>query len=78
MEVIFMKNNMMVFESNEVEVIVVDDEVMFEVYSTGMALGYVTSNGYAYKKRIDKVLTNAEISTFSAPPFSHFYGYILY
>jgi prophage antirepressor-like protein/Holliday junction resolvase RusA-like endonuclease len=55
----------MVFESNEVEVIVVDAEVMFEVYSTGMALGYVTSNGYAYKKRIDKVLTNAEISTFS-------------
>ena len=62
-----MNNNMMmVFEQSEVEVIVVEDEVMFEVYSTGMALGHVkTARGKQYprKDRIEKTLESAEIST---------------
>lgn len=48
----------------------VEGEVLFEIYSTGMALGYVKSNtikGKTYyqcrKDRVDKCIENAEIST---------------
>ena len=59
-------NDLMIFEGNEVEIILNDkDEPLFEIYSTGMALGYKTSNGYPYKSRIDNTIKNAEISTFS-------------
>lgn len=47
-------------------IIEVDGDILFELYSIGMALGYLTSNGYAYKDRIEKVIKNAEIE-----PFSH-------
>ena len=47
--------DLMIFEGNQVEIILNDkDEPLFEIYSTGMALGYKTSNGYPYKSRIDK------------------------
>ena len=62
--------NLMVFEGNDVKVIEINGEPMFEIYSTGSALGYsrwTTSKGKQYfkieKTRINKVLKNAEIST---------------
>lgn len=57
---------LMQFEGNNVEI--VQDEngnPLFEVYSTGMALGYITfAKGKAYpqKVRIDKIVENAEIT----------------
>ena len=55
-----------IFEGTPVEIIVNENgEPLFELYSTGMALGYVTSNGYAYKDRINKVLKNGDIKAFS-------------
>lgn len=53
-----------VFEGHEVDIIQFNGEVLFEVYSTGMALGYVKEakgNCYPRKERIDKNLENAEI-----------------
>lgn len=53
------------FEGNKVEII--QDEngnPLFEIYSTGMALGYTTvakSKAYPQKIRIDKIVKNAEI-----------------
>ena len=62
-----MVSNTMIFEGHNVGIIEVDGEVLFEIYSTGMALGYARPNTagtvYPYKSRIDKVLENAEIST---------------
>ena len=62
-----------VFENNDVEIILVNDEPLFELYSTGKALGYSRWDGktyteqgeqklYAYKSRIDNVIRNAEIT----------------
>lgn len=60
------------FEGNNVEIILIDNEPMFEIYSTGAALGYTKKdikNKKVYfrirKDRIDKVLENAEITTFA-------------
>ena len=60
--------NMMMFNGNSVEVIVVDGNPMFELYSTGMALGHAKWNGRRTsctpaKDRIDKNVKSAEIST---------------
>lgn len=63
-------SNLMVFEGNNVEIIEVEGEVLFELYSTGMALGYVNkrknSSGKEYispyKSRIDKIVESAEIT----------------
>ena len=62
--------NLMVFEGNDVKVIEINGEPMFEIYSTGFAVGYQdkrVSKGKTYitprKDRINKVLKNAEIST---------------
>lgn len=59
------------FEENEVNVLEVDGKVLFEIYSTGVALGYgriKTVKGKEYfeirKDRIHKVIENAGISTF--------------
>ena len=56
------------FEATDVVIEVIDGVPMFEVYSTGMALGYTKSNvlkGKKYvqcrKDRVDKTLKNAEI-----------------
>ena len=54
------------FEGNKVDIIINDNgEPLFEIYSTGMALGHVKYNsiGKAYprKERIDKDIKNAEI-----------------
>lgn len=59
-------NELMSFDGNNVDVIELDGEFLFELYSVGMALGYtkVAKNKiYAQKDRIDKVVKNAEIST---------------
>ena len=61
-----------VFESCDVQIIVVNDEPLFELYSTGKALGYSRWDGktyledkiqklFPYKSRIDKVVANGEI-----------------
>lgn len=54
------------FEENEVEVLEIDGKVLFEIYSTGMALGYVKKNKigklYPRKERIDKTIENANIN----------------
>ena len=58
-------NELMCFEGSSVSVIQIDGEPMFELYSTGAALGYVKSNGYSLyprKDRIDTVCKNAEIT----------------
>ena len=58
--------NLMVFEGNDVNVIEINGEPMFEIYSTGMALGHTKiAKGKIYprKDRIDANLKSAEIST---------------
>lgn len=58
-------NKMMIFENNNVGIIINEKgEPLFELYSTGMALGYVTTSKgriYPHKIRINKTLINAEI-----------------
>lgn len=57
-------NNLMIFEDKQVNIINEEDNVLFELYSVGQALGYeVTAKGkvYANKARIDKVVKNAGI-----------------
>lgn len=59
-------NEIMKFEGNQVEIIVINEQPHFEVYSTGMALGQskeVKGRSYPRKERIDENLKNAEIST---------------
>ena len=62
-----------VFENCDVKIIVRNDEPLFEIYSTGKALGYSRWDGktyteqgeqklYAYKSRIDNIIRNAEIT----------------
>lgn len=54
------------FEATDVTIEVIDGVPMFELYSTGMALGYVkTAKGkqYARNERIDKIVQNAGITT---------------
>lgn len=66
------------FEGNAVEVIQNENgEPLFEIYSTGKALGYARSNGksagehdvhpklFPYKSRIDTIVHNAEIALVS-------------
>lgn len=68
-------NEIMNFEGNDVEIIQDENgEPLFEIYSTGKALGYARSNGksagehdvhpklFPYKSRIDTVIHNAEIT----------------
>lgn len=59
------------FENNNVEIISINNELMFEIYSTGYALGYgrvKNVNGKDYKEiqknRIEKTLKNAEITIY--------------
>ncbi len=62
-------NEIMNFEGNDVEVIQNENgELLFEIYSTGKALGYVAKakgNVYPYKERILKTAENAEITLVS-------------
>ena len=62
-----------VFENCDVKIIVRNDEPLFEIYSTGKALGYSRWDGktyteqgeqktFAYKSRIDNIIRNAEIT----------------
>lgn len=60
-------HSLMKFEKINVNIITVDNQPLFELYSTGMALGHVkyNSKGKAYPRRdrIDATVKNAEIST---------------
>ena len=53
------------FEATDVTIEIIDGVPMFELYSTGMALGYVRKNGagkaYPRNSRIDTTVKNAEI-----------------
>ena len=54
------------FEVTDVTIEIINGVPMFELYSTGMALGYVKKakgKEYARTERIDKTAKNAEIST---------------
>lgn len=64
-------NDLMIFEGNEVEIILNEKgEPLFEIYSTGMALGYINKRKNSvgkeyitpYKSRIDRVIESAEIT----------------
>ena len=65
-----MKNELMMFEGMGVQIILNEQgEPLFELYTTGMALGYLKWNGKKThcsprKERIDSVIESAEISTF--------------
>lgn len=61
-----LKELKMLFEGTNVEIINEGGNILFEIYSTGMALGYVAygknkNNPLPYKSRIEKILKNAEI-----------------
>ena len=60
-------NDLMILEGTQVEIILNEkEEPLFEIYSTGMALGhikYAKGKAYPRKDRIDKDIKNAEIST---------------
>ena len=60
-----MNNMISVFENCEIQIVVENDAPLFEVYSTGMALGYITTTrgkNYPHKVRIEKVISNADIN----------------
>ena len=59
-----MNNMISVFENCEIQIVVNNDVPLFELYSTGMALGYITvtkGKSYPHKVRIEKVINNAEL-----------------
>ncbi len=59
-----MNNMISVFDDCEIQIVVNNDAPLFEVYSTGMALGYITTTrgkNYPHKVRIEKVISNADI-----------------
>lgn len=68
MELIGM-NNLKVFNNElfgDIKVLTINEEVLFELYSTGMALGhikYAKGKAYPRKDRINKTVEDAEIST---------------
>lgn len=53
------------FEGHKVEIIIENGQPLFELYSTGMALGYITKNSkgaeYPHRVRIDKIVDNIDI-----------------
>lgn len=53
------------FESTNIEIIEINGEIYFEVYSVGMALGHVKiakGNEYPRKERIDENIKSAEVT----------------
>ena len=60
------ENNLMLFEGNSVIIETINGEPHFEIYSTGVALGYYKTNSigknYPRKERIDSTIKNAEIA----------------
>lgn len=64
--------NIIDFEEMQVDILIEENEndeqiILFELYSTGMALGHIkynnTGKAYPRKDRIDRDIKNAEIST---------------
>lgn len=61
-----MKELKFIFENQEVQIEVINGKTMFEIYSTGMALGQVKiakGNTYPRKERINENIKSAEITT---------------
>lgn len=61
-----MKELKFIFENKEVKVEVIKGHTMFEIYSTGMALGQIKTakgNTYPRKERINENIRSAEITT---------------
>ena len=59
-------NKLAIFEDKQVNMIINDDEILFELYSVGQAIGYERWNGKRtscspQKDRIDKIVKNAAI-----------------
>lgn len=57
-------NTLMKFENTSITINTDNGEPLFEVYNTGMALGYATTSKgivYPHKSRINKTLKNADI-----------------
>lgn len=58
-------NEIMKFEGSNVKIETVNGEVLFEIYSTGAALGYERPNKlgvfYPHKVRINKIISNAMV-----------------
>lgn len=76
-------NTLKIFEGHEVEIIEVDKQTLFELYSTGMALGYSRTNGksisvhggqklFPRKDRINKIIESADIK----PCVHHGHSYL--
>ena len=60
-----MNNMISVFDDCEIQIVIENDAPLFEMYSTGMALGYITTTrgkNYPHKVRIEKVISNADIN----------------
>ena len=60
-----MNNMISVFDDCEIQIMIENDAPLFEMYSTGMALGYITTTrgkSYPHKVRIEKVISNADIN----------------
>ena len=59
-----MENQILKFEDNDVDILIEGGEPLFEIYTTGMALGQVKEakgKMYPHKQRIDNNLKNAGI-----------------
>ncbi|MFA6619412.1 MAG: phage antirepressor KilAC domain-containing protein [Candidatus Neomarinimicrobiota bacterium] len=59
-------NEILKFENQNVDIIVENDEPLFEIYTTGMALGYINygknkNNPLPHKSRINTIIRNANI-----------------
>ena len=59
-------SDIILFEGNKVDIIIENDKPLFEIYSTGAALGQVKKNNigtvYPRKERIDENLGSADIT----------------
>ena len=58
-------NNLVKFENNNVKIIMHEEDILFELYSVGQALGYERANAtgkrYPRKSRIDEIVKNNNI-----------------
>lgn len=82
-------SSLKIFEGHQVEIITEDGQPLFEIYSTGMALGYSRDNGksvgdhgghplFPRKDRIEKVIQNADIKILQCGEKKYFNEQMLY
>ena len=61
-----------IFDNYDIQIVIQNEEPLFEIYTTGKALGYSRWDGktydengneklFTYKSRIDKIIVNADI-----------------